>query len=162
VEVTETGASVDTLMISLFEFEGLELGFSTVLRVGLGHAEVSAGSCADAPECADTQDNDGDGVLYANDPGCRNPDGTYDPNDDDEPNECSDTIDNTDPEDTAADASDPGCHANGVFDPQDDDETDEGGTLARTGTNRALPLAGSAVLLAVTFALLAVRRRTGT
>ena len=41
----------------------------------------------DLPECSDGQDNDGDELADANDPGCRNPNSdVYDPNDDDEEN----------------------------------------------------------------------------
>ena len=45
--------------------------------------------------------------------------------------ECSDTVDNADPEDTVADQDDPGCHTDGdagnpaSYDPNDDDETDD-------------------------------------
>ncbi len=45
--------------------------------------------------------------------------------------ECSDGIDNPDPEDELADEDDPGCHSDGdadnpdSYDPEDDDETDE-------------------------------------
>lgn len=44
--------------------------------------------------------------------------------------ECSDDVDNDDPEDTVADEDDPGCHSDGdpdnpdSYDPEDDDETD--------------------------------------
>jgi len=44
--------------------------------------------------------------------------------------QCSDGVDNADPEDTVADADDPGCHTDGnagnadSYDPNDDDETD--------------------------------------
>ncbi len=51
----------------------------------VGRAEVGGLQCppADRPECSDTQDNDGDGRIDANDPGCIN-NGVFDPNDDDE------------------------------------------------------------------------------
>ena len=45
--------------------------------------------------------------------------------------ECSDNVDNADPEDTLADEDDPGCHSDGdatnpdSYNPNDDDETDE-------------------------------------
>jgi len=47
------------------------------------------------------------------------------------PPECSDNVDNADPEDELADELDPGCHTDGdannenSYDPNDDDETDE-------------------------------------
>jgi hypothetical protein len=47
--------------------------------------------------------------------------------------ECSDDVDNADPEDTLADEADPGCHTDGdatntgSYDPNDNDETDEAG-----------------------------------
>lgn len=45
--------------------------------------------------------------------------------------QCSDTVDNVDPEDDLADQADPGCHTDGnadnpeSYDPNDDDETDD-------------------------------------
>lgn len=71
-----------------------------------------------SPACSDTQDNDGDGLIdygtgAINDPGCSSS------TDNDETNtpvavtQCSDGIDNSDPEDTIADAADPGCHTDG-------------------------------------------------
>ncbi|MGH2919017.1 MAG: choice-of-anchor P family protein [Solirubrobacteraceae bacterium] len=81
-------------------------------------------------QCSDTVDNDGDGVSDAADPGCLKPDGTYDPTDDDEANpECSDGVDNLDPEDESADIFDPGCYGpdakgNAEYKPYDPDETD--------------------------------------
>ena len=150
------GIAVDALVITVLP----ALGSAPLLELTIGHAEVSGGSCADIPECSDGQDNDGDGLIDADDPGCRNPDGTYDPNDDDERNECTDTIDNADPEDTLADQNDPGCYTNGVYDPQDDDERDEGGTLARTGSNSAAPLIGGGALVTAALGFLLLRRRT--
>lgn len=47
-------------------------------------------------------------------------------------NECEDGVDNDDPEDTLADADDPGCHTDGdpnnasSYDPDDDNESDDG------------------------------------
>jgi hypothetical protein len=49
------------------------------------------------------------------------------------PPQCSDTVDNADPEDTLIDAADPGCHTDGnagnpnSYDPNDNDETNSGG-----------------------------------
>ncbi len=72
------------------------------------------------PECSDGAENDGDGWIDEEDPGCIN-DGIYDPNDDNESNDspaCSDGSDNDD--DNQIDAADPGC-SNG----NDPDESDE-------------------------------------
>lgn len=50
----------------------------------LGHAEVSRVACGAPPQCSDGIDNDGDGLIDADDPGCHtdgdasNPD-SYDP-----------------------------------------------------------------------------------
>lgn len=67
------------------------------------------------PQCSDGSDNDLDGLTdFPNDPGC---DSALD---NDERNQCSDGIDNADPEDTIADyPNDPGCS-----DPQDNNEVD--------------------------------------
>ena len=85
VTVTDDGASVDALRVTVLS----ALGADPLGTVILGHAEVDAVDCGEPPECSDTEDNDGDGVIDAQDPGCHtdgqagNPD-TYDPNDDDE------------------------------------------------------------------------------
>jgi len=73
------------------------------------------------PICSDRRDNDGDGWVDADDPGCY-PNGVYDPYDNDEQNgvmtqACSDGIDND--TDGKIDAKDTGC---GNWD--DNDETD--------------------------------------
>ena len=59
-------------------------------------ADIAGNPCAAPPQCSDTTDNDGDGLIDANDPGCLSgPGGTYDPADDDERDtECSDGVDN--------------------------------------------------------------------
>jgi hypothetical protein len=78
--------------------------------------------------------------------------------------ECSDNVDNADPEDTVADEDDPGCHTDGnpdnpdTYVPLDDDETDD--DLPRTGgpldtLTLAAGLAGALGLAAWT-----IRRRS--
>ena len=116
----------------------------------VSHSEASAvcatggGPNPDLNECEDGRDNDGDGVIDEDDPGCHtdgDPDNpaSYDPNDDDERNdggggpddesECEDGIDNDG--DGVADEDDPGCHTDGdpdnpaSYDPNDDDERDQ-------------------------------------
>ena len=87
---------------------------------------------APPPQCSDREDNDGDGVIDAQDPGCLSgPGGAYNPNDDDETDqpgttECSDIVDNDG--DGVADAADPGCLSGpgGAYNPADDDERDAG------------------------------------
>lgn len=60
-----------------------------------------------------------------------------------ESKQCSDKIDNPDPEDTLIDKADPGCHTDGnpnnpgSYDPADDDETDEAGPGGDTASPRA-------------------------
>jgi hypothetical protein len=151
-----------------------------VADVLLGHAEVGPLTCAAAaapPQCSDTTDNDGDGVIDAEDPGCHsdgnadNPD-SYEPNDDDETNAaggggpaCSDGVDNDG--DGVIDADDPGCHTDGdatnpdSYDANDDDEANP-----EVAAETALPKTGAAVpvgiglgLLAAFAAVEAIRRR---
>lgn len=79
------------------------------------------------PQCSDGVDNDGDGLIDTNDPGCHwdgdstNP-GSYRPNDDNEanvsgPRQCNDGIDND--SDGFVDLADPGCDNS-----SDDNESD--------------------------------------
>ncbi|CAN5227157.1 hypothetical protein BH18ACT4_BH18ACT4_09240 [soil metagenome] len=151
VIVTGDGAIVNALHVTALGLLGEPL-----LDLVVGHAEVGGLTCAaTAAECSDTQDNDGDGVIDAQDPCCIT-DGVYNPDDDDERNECVDGIDNADPEDTLVDfGSDPGCDS-----AEDDDETDRRGTLARTGGDQSstAPLALGPVALAV--GALTLRRRS--
>lgn len=176
--VTATGASVDAVVISVLSAADPE---SPVVQVRLGHAEVTGVGCAaapPAPQCSDAADNDGDGVIDAQDPGCHtdgnpaNP-GSYDPNDDSEVDvpQCADTADNDG--DGLTDAADPGCHTDGdatnsaSFDPTDDDETNvAGGALPKTSAPAALALTGGMVptalasaLAAGALAIFALRRR---
>ena len=141
-ELPGGGLAVDALVLTLLEAADAEVGLA---QVRIGHAELDnvacgAGGPVDPPECSDEADNDDDGVIDAEDPGCHtdgdpeNPD-SYDPDDDDEADdggaECSDTEDNDG--DGVIDAEDPGCHTDGdpnnpdSYDPDDDDEADDGG-----------------------------------
>lgn len=111
------------------------IGFNVIAHDGNGGE-------SDKPECSDDVDNADpeDTLVDEHDPGCHtdgnatNGDDTYNPHDDDETDEddgtggggedpeCSDGIDNEDPEDAHADyPNDPGCTG-----PADDDETDSG------------------------------------
>ncbi|MEA2192642.1 MAG: hypothetical protein QOI73_2763 [Solirubrobacteraceae bacterium] len=117
------------------------------------------------PQCSDTIDNDGDGVIDAADPGCHSDNNagnsaSYNPNDNDETDrggtggsgtpsskkQCDDNKDNDG--DGLTDADDPGCHTgndlNNPFNPSDDDESNGGdngggggGGNAPTGGNNA-------------------------
>ena len=138
-----------------------------------------AGRETSAPQCSDGVDNDGDGVIDAQDPGCHsdgNPNNpaSYNPADNSEADvrtvgsgragagnpECSDNRDNDG--DGRIDAQDPGCHTDGnannpaSYNPDDDDERDDGGTAgARAGVSdgagaggvdATLPFTGSNVI----------------
>ncbi len=85
---------------------------------------------AEEPQCSDGIDNDGDGLIDENDPGChtdgnKNNPGSYDPEDNDETDpvnttaQCKDGIDN-DGDGKTDFPADPGC-----IDENDNDETDE-------------------------------------
>jgi LPXTG-motif cell wall-anchored protein len=126
------GLAVDALVVTVLEAADAEVG---LVQARIGHAELTGVSCGALPQCSDTTDNDGDGVIDAADPGCHsdgdpnNPD-TYDPNDDDETNG-----------------------------PSVSDETGApSGSLPRTGAS--VPTAGAAGLGLAALALLALRRRT--
>jgi len=103
--------------------------------IGEATADVKASPCAKLPQCSDGVDNDGDGKIDAQDPGCLSgPGGTYNPADDDERDtpapppaakpQCSDSKDNDG--DGKIDAKDPGCLSGpgGTYNPNDNDETD--------------------------------------
>jgi hypothetical protein len=174
-EVSPDGRSVTALRVTVLQAEGGE----PVAEVLLGHAEVGVVTCGGGavPQCSDTTDNDGDGVIDANDPGCHtdgdpdNPD-SYDPNDDDETDggttQCSDATDNDG--DGVIDADDPGCHSDGnatnpdSYDPTDDDETDQvvEATSALPVTGAAVPVGLALSLGAVAAALEIIRRRALT
>ena len=117
------GLSVDALVVTVLEAIDEEV---PLITVRVGHAELSNVACGSIPECSDTTDNDGDGVIDADDPGCHtdgNPDNpdSYDPNDDDESDipECQDGIDN-DGDGQIDFPGDDGCDS-----PTDDDESDD-------------------------------------
>jgi LPXTG-motif cell wall-anchored protein len=125
-------------------------------------------------QCSDGQDNDGDNLIDADDPGCHVGNtlkGAYVPNDDDERNgkteasskpDCSDKTDNDG--DGKVDASDPGCHEgnniNNPYNPDDDSEENgnngpgdngDNGNNAPTGTGQnagggTLPFTGTDVV----------------
>jgi len=113
------GIAVDALVVTL-----LPLGER------VGHAQVGGLQCPRVPQCSDTQDNDNDGKIDAQDPGCINDQGVYDPNDDDE----TDRLPRT--------TADPGPSPE----------------LPRTGGDSTAPLAGGLAVLA--FGALALRRRS--
>lgn len=104
-------------------------GSVTNIVLGEAIADFTGNPCLKPPQCSDTFDNDGDGRIDAQDPGCLSgPNNTFNPNDDDERNPsrlpaCSDARDNDG--DGQIDARDPGCLSgpNGAFNPNDDDET---------------------------------------
>ena len=83
-EVTRTadGIAVNALHVTVLGGIGVP-ATTPVLDLVVGHAEVGGLQCARTPQCSDTQDNDGDGRIDAQDPGCIN-NGVFDPNDDDE------------------------------------------------------------------------------
>jgi hypothetical protein len=170
VTQSATGAAVDALRVTVLAAAG-DVPLGTVV---LGHAEVANVGCGAATQCSDTEDNDGDGRIDAEDPGCHtdgdasNPD-SYDPADDDESDpECSDTVDNDGVQ--GADSEDPDCHTDGnasnpdSYDPLDDSEAgpqpavaDDSGGLPRTGGDPLL--AGAMVAGLLGLAALEVARR---
>jgi uncharacterized repeat protein (TIGR01451 family) len=105
----------------------------------------SSSSSVSHPQCSDGADNDHDGRIDAQDPGCYN-NGYYTPWDNDETDpvassssssvssvmssssssanqpQCSDGVDND--HDGRVDIYDPGCYMNGYYNPWDNDETD--------------------------------------
>lgn len=101
------------------------LPLTALLLAAVGTAPAAL---AIVSQCSDGADNDLDGFVdYPLDAGCT------DPLDDDEGDgasggtlpECSDGQDNQDPEDTEADAADPGCHSdNDASNPASYDPTD--------------------------------------
>jgi hypothetical protein len=113
----------------------------TISESSVGYSGLNPCTFEAPKQCEDGNDNDGDLLIDEADPGCHtdgNPNNpaTYDPKDDDETDaaqpQCSDGVDNADPEDTLADSADPGCHSDGnagnsnSYVPSDNDETDAG------------------------------------
>lgn len=79
-------------------------------------ADCLFGSGSEFPQCSNVLDDDDDGKAdFPADPGCIS---AEDPSEEDPLTQCSDILDNADPEDLLADLADPGCDS-----PQDDDET---------------------------------------
>ena len=124
------GIGVNALHVTVLGALPVLGGERPLVDIVLGHAEVSGLQCAPLPECSDTMDNDGDGRIDAQDPGCLSgPGNTYNPNDDDETDQLPRTA-------------------------------DTGDALPRTGgdSSTTLPLAGGLGLLAL--GGLALRRRS--
>lgn len=119
------------------KFEGFAWGAGIVgwlqFNLPLGFDGVEINESQEDPssieECQDTADNDEDGRIDANDPGCwtdPTDSSTYNPfdnNESDEP-QCADNFDND--ADNKIDALDPGCWTNpnfsNTYNPLDDDE----------------------------------------
>jgi hypothetical protein len=163
VVTNATGTAVNGLHVTVLGGIGVP-ATTPVIDLVVAHAQVNGLACPPA-QCADTVDNDNDGLIDAKDPGCTGPDGNYDPNDDDERNQCTDGIDN-DGDGKVDFGNDPGCSS-----PQDNDETDGtavsgtgasagGSGLARTGgdfsTSAPLAFGMSAIALTV----VGIRRRS--
>ena len=121
------GIAVDALVVTLLPLGGGD----PLAELRVGHAQVGGLQCPRVPQCSDTQDNDNDGKIDAQDPGCINDRGVYDPNDDDE----------TDPLPKTAAVP-----------------TGDSGALPRTGGDSTAPLAGGLAVLAL--GALALRRRS--
>ena len=83
VIVTAQGAIVNALHLTVLGGIG-NPATTPLLDLVVGTAAVNGLQCPRLPQCSDTQDNDGDGKIDAQDPGCINDRGVYDPNDDDE------------------------------------------------------------------------------
>jgi len=134
VVVNADGASVVALRITVLgALNGVPIVDQEPLAdIILGAAEVRGLRCGRVPQCSDTQDNDGDGKIDAQDPGCINDQGVFDPNDDDE----TDRLPRT-----AAVPNNSG-----------------GGELPRTGGTSTAPLAGGLAVLAL--GALTLRRRS--
>jgi LPXTG-motif cell wall-anchored protein len=132
----------------------LQVGSTSLTKATTASSEAitTAPPAAEAsgPQCSDTIDNDGDGVIDAADPGCHSDNdasnsASYNPNDNDETDkkapstgsggetgtQCADKKDNDG--DGLIDAKDPGCHTDGnpnnadSYDPTDDSEAGGGG-----------------------------------
>jgi LPXTG-motif cell wall-anchored protein len=117
------------------------------------------------PQCSDTIDNDGDGLIDAADPGCHSDNdatntASYNPNDNDETDsgggtggsgnpsskkQCNDNKDNDG--DGLVDADDPGCHTgnnlNNPFNPSDNDESNGNGNGGNGGGGGNAPTGGN-------------------
>jgi len=130
VVVTADGAAVNALHVTILS----TTGGAPVLDLIVGRAEVRGLQCAPVAQCSDTQDNDGDGAIDSQDPGCIN-NGVFDPNDNDERDV---RVTSTQPPQTRA----------------------GGGELARTGGDLSSSAPVALGLSALAFSLLALRRRS--
>ncbi|MEA2190698.1 MAG: hypothetical protein QOI73_819 [Solirubrobacteraceae bacterium] len=126
----------------------LQVGGTSLAKETTASSEaftVAPAEVANTPQCSDGIDNDDDGVIDTNDPGCHSDNdatnaSSYRPSDDDETDksgpskgsgdtECADKRDNDG--DGKIDADDPGCHIgndiNNPYNPDDDSEGSDGG-----------------------------------
>ncbi len=110
------GIAVDALVVTVLPLGGGD----PLVEIRVGHAQVGGLQCGRIPQCSDKQDNDGDGKIDDQDPGCLNDQGVFDPNDDDETDRLPATQADT-----------------------------GGGELPRTGGDSTAPLAGGLVVLAL-------------
>jgi len=131
VIVTAQGAIVNALHVTILGGIGVPANPAPLLDLVVGSAAVNGLQCPPPRQCSDTRDNDNDGKIDAQDPGCINDRGVYDPNDDDE----TDPL----PKTAAVPAG----------------NTTE---LPRTGGDSTAPLAGG--LAALALGALALRRRS--
>lgn len=123
--------------------------YTELNKLGKPIPVLSHGDCQNPPgsppQCSDGIDNDGDGLIDEDDPGCISDSDNNEFNESSEP-QCSDGIDNDG--DGLVDAADPGCHTDGnagnsaSFNATDDDETDSpssggggGGSSSGGGNN---------------------------
>ncbi len=169
------GASAVREALDVF---ALQVGTNSLLKETTAASESLSVAPEAGTQCVDGIDNDGDGVIDTNDPGCHtdgdatNP-ASFDPTDNDETNagsgtggsggtgddggdaECADGRDNDG--DGVIDADDPGCHIgnniNNPYDPDDDSEGSDGGGGGGGGDDGsgdldsgALPFTGTDVI----------------
>jgi hypothetical protein len=160
-ELDGGGLAIDALVITLLDAADPGAG---VVQARFGHAELSGVTCGAQAQCADKADNDGDGVIDAQDPGCHtdgkadNPN-SYNPSDNDESDgACADKRDND--SDGTTDFDDPDCHTDGnpkntaSYDPN---LTEHSGQLPLTGGS--VPMGVVAGLAGASLAAVALRRR---
>jgi LPXTG-motif cell wall-anchored protein len=135
----------------------LQVGGTSLAKATTAASEALTVAPAEtsATQCADNVDNDGDGLVDEDDPGCHtdgnaNNPNSYNPADDNEANssggtggsgnnnaECNDNRDNDG--DGKVDADDPGCHEgnniNNPYNPDDDSEGSDGNGNGGNGGN---------------------------
>ncbi len=163
-ELAGGGLAIDALVVTVLDAADPGAG---VVQARFGHAELSGVACGALPQCSDTADNDGDGKIDAQDPGCHtdgkadNPN-SFNPNDNDESDgACADNIDND--SDGTTDFDDPDCHTDGnpkntaSYDPN---LTEHSGQLPLTGGG--VPMGAVAALVGASLAAAALRRRLTT